>query len=180
MKLTSEELLVIIDPQKDFTASNGAYAKKHPDSRNIEEVKFRINQLTKLVDKNRLVIVFSNYQKDQFGTGLSMCIEGTDGHEIDIDFDANSKLIPKTQHSCFSSEDFNNYLKTNNIRTLTLCGFLAEYCVKQTAIDGLQNGYNISLLKEYIGTGNDVQHRKQEMLLDLENRGATIIENIFD
>ena len=76
--------------------------------------------------------------------------------------------------------DFNNYLKTNSIRTLILCGFLAEYCVKQTAIDGLQNGYNISLLKEYIGTGNDVQHRKQEMLLDLENRGVTIIENIFD
>ncbi|MCC9072157.1 cysteine hydrolase [Flavobacterium sp. F-65] len=180
MKLTSEELIVIIDPQKDFTDSNGAYAKRHPAIRNITEVKARINQLTKLIDKDRFVIIFSNYQKDQFGIGLSMCIEGTTGHEIDIDFDDSTKLIPKMQHSCFSSEEFENLLKINNIKKIILCGFLAEYCIKETAIDALHKGYKVALATEYIGTGDDVQHRKQETLLDLESKGAVIINSIFD
>lgn len=180
MELTSEELIVIIDPQKDFTDPNGAYAKRHSDTSNITEVKARINQLTKQIDKDRFVIIYSNYQKDQFGIGLSMCIEGTTGHEIDIDFDDSTKLIPKTQHSCFSSVEFENFLKTNNIQKIILCGFLAEYCVKETAIDGLAKGYKVALATEYIGTGDDVQHRKQETLLDLESKGAVIINTLFD
>lgn len=180
MKLTSEELIVIIDPQKDFTDPNGAYAKRHSDTSNITEVKARINQLTKQIDKDKFVIIYSNYQKDQFGIGLSMCIENTAGHEIDIDYDDNTKLIPKTQHSCFSSNEFENFLKTNNIQKIILCGFLAEYCVKETAIDGLAKGYKVALATEYIGTGDDVQHRKQETLLDLESKGAVIINTLFD
>ncbi|MBF4515067.1 cysteine hydrolase [Flavobacterium sp. ANB] len=180
MKLSPEELIVIIDPQKDFTDIEGAYAKNHPDISQIQEVKARINKLTKQFDQNRFVIIYSNYQKDQFGAGISMCIQGTRGHEIDIDFDDASQLISKTQHSSFSSEAFKIFLQRNNIRKLLLCGFLAEYCIKQTALDALQKGYEVNLLQEFIGTGNDVQERKQEMLVDLENKGATIVKDTFD
>lgn len=179
MILTSEELIVIIDPQKDFTDIEGAYAKNHPNINQIKEVKTKLNQLTKQFDKDRFVIIFSNYQKDQFGNGISMCIEGTKGHEIDIDFEDSFQLISKTQHSSFSSEEFKLFLKNNHIRKLILCGFLAEYCIKQTAIDALQEGYEISLLKDFIATGDDVQFRKQEMLLDLEKRGAKIVTDNF-
>ncbi|MFQ6603289.1 cysteine hydrolase family protein [Flavobacterium sp. C3NV] len=179
MKLKAEELIVIIDPQKDFTDIKGAYAKNHSINQ-IQEVKARINKLTKQFDSNKFVIIYSNYQKDQFGAGISMCIEGTTGHEIDIDFDDASQLISKTQHSSFSSEEFKSFLEDNQIRKLILCGFLAEYCIKQTAIDALEVGYEVVLLKEFIATGDDVQHRKEEMLADLEKRGATVIEDHFD
>ncbi|OIV42690.1 cysteine hydrolase family protein [Flavobacterium johnsoniae] len=180
MKLAKEELLVIIDPQKDFTDSEGYYAKRHP-IKHIQQVKAKINHLTKSLDENKFVIIFSNYQKEQFGIGTSMCIKGTKGHEIDIDFDHSSILISKTQHSSFSSEDFKNFLKKNQIRRILLCGFLAEYCIRQTAIDALREDYEVVLLKELIQTGDDVQDRKQEVLLDLENRGAVINNNLnFD
>ncbi|PIF32370.1 nicotinamidase-related amidase [Flavobacterium sp. 9] len=176
MTLTSEELIVIIDPQKDFTDIDGNYAKNHPIHQ-IKEVKAKLNQLTKQFAKDRFVIIFSNYQENQFGEGISMCIEGTKGHEID--FDDSFKLISKTKHSSFSSEEFKIYLKNNQIRKVILCGFLAEYCIKQTAIDALENGYQVALLQEYIATGDDVQFRKQEMLSDLEKKGATIITDKF-
>lgn len=177
MQLTSEELIIIIDPQKDFTAIESAYAKNHPINQ-IKEVKNRINQLTKKIASNKFVIIFSDYQKDQFGAGISMCIKGIKGHEIDIDFDASFQLISKTKHSSFSSEVFKNYLKTNSIQKLILCGFLAEYCVRQTAIDALEENYKVALLKDFIATGDDVQHRKEKMLFDLEIKGATIINNL--
>jgi nicotinamidase/pyrazinamidase len=179
MSLTSDELIVIIDPQKDFTDIDGAYAKNHPINQ-IQKVKARINTLTKQLDKNKFVIIYSNYQKDQFGPGISMCLEGTKGHEIDIEFDDTAKLISKTQHSSFSSEEFKLFLKDNQIKRLLLCGFLAEYCIKQTAIDALATGYETILLKELIATGDDVQHRKQEMLSELESNGATISNNNLD
>lgn len=178
MQLRAEELIVIIDPQKDFTDTEGAYAKNHTISQ-IQEVKARINKLTKRLNKSRVVIIYSNYQKDQFGDGISMCIEGTEGHEIDIFLD-DFRLISKTQHSSFSSEEFKTYLKENSIRSLLLCGFLAEYCIRQTAIDALENGYDVKLLKEFIATGDDVQHRKQDMLSDLESKGAITIDDTFD
>ncbi|QLC66589.1 cysteine hydrolase [Flavobacterium sp. LPB0248] len=178
MQLTSEELLVIIDPQKDFTDPEGVYAKKHP-IKQIIKVKNKINSLIKQIDTKRFVIIFSNYQKDQFGNGISMCIEGTKGHEIDLNFDDSSILISKTQHSSFSSQEFKKFLKENKIRRLVLCGFLAEYCIKQTALDGLKSGYEIVLLKELIQTGDDVQHRIEEVLLDLQNQGATINDNFI-
>lgn len=179
MKLAAEELIVIIDPQKDFTDIKGAYAKNHPINQ-IQEVKARINKLTKQLDQNRFVIIYSNYQKDQFGTGISMCIENTKGHEIDLDLDLSFQLISKTQHSSFSSQDFKNYLKNNPIQKLLLCGFLAEYCIKETAINALEAGYEVVLLKELIATGDDVQYRKEEMLTDLENKGATINNNLYN
>lgn len=179
MKLAAEELIVIIDSQKDFTDIEGTYAKNHSVNQ-IQEVKSRINKLTKQFESNRFVIIYSNYQKDQFGTGISMCIEGTKGHEVDLDFDASFRLISKTEHSSFSSEEFKNFLKDHQIRKLLLCGFLAEYCIKQTAIDALEAGYEVVLLKEFIATGDDVQYRKDEMFADLENKGATINNDLYN
>lgn len=179
MKLAAEELIVIIDPQKDFTDIEGTYAKNHPINQ-IQEVKAKINKLTKQLDQNRFVIIYSNYQKDQFGTGISMCVESTKGHEIDLDLDASFQLISKTQHSSFSSQDFKNYLKNNPIQKLLLCGFLAEYCIKETAINALEAGYEVVLLKELIATGDDVQYRKEEMLTDLENKGVTINNDLYN
>lgn len=177
MKLAPEELLVIIDPQKDFTDLDGDYAKRHPIN-HIQRVKNQLNDLTQKPDAGKLVIIYSNYQKDQFGPRTSMCIEGTKGHEIDLDFDASSILIPKTQHSSFSSQEFKNFLKENQIRRLILCGFLAEYCIKQTALDALKEGYEVVLLKNLIQTGDDVQHRIQEVLVNLENKGAVIHDDL--
>lgn len=124
------------------------------------------------------MIIFSDYQKDQFGPGTSMCIEGTKGHEIDLDFDDSSILIPKTQHSSFSSQEFKNFLKKNQTRRLILCGFLAEYCIKQTALDALKEGYEIVLLKELIQTGDDMQHRIEEVLVNLESQGVVVKGNL--
>lgn len=177
MKLAPKDLLVIIDPQKDFTDVDGDYAKRHPIS-HIQRVKNQINELIKKLDKNKFVIIFSNYQKDQFAPNTSMCIEGTKGHEIDLDYDDSSVLISKTEHSSFSSQEFKNFLKENQIRRLVLCGFLAEYCIKQTALDALKEGYEIVLLKELIQTGDDVQHRIEEVLVNLESQGAVVKGNL--
>lgn len=174
----NNKLLVIIDPQNDFTSNNGFYGKKHPISQ-ITEAKQAINALLALWDKNDIVVVYSDYHKGQFEQGLDIGIPGTYGHKIDDDFhfDDGLKLISKSQHSAFSSGEFKEYLNEKKPERLFLCGFLAEYCVKQTAIGALGNGYQVSLIENCIGTGDDRQARKHNMLAELNEKGIEIVHS---
>lgn len=171
----NNECIVIIDPQKDFTSIHGNYAQRHTGIYQILEAKANINKLLAQIDKNQVVIVNSNYSVNQFGEGLSICVPGTKGHEIDINAGGDFKFISKEKHSCFSAIEFTDYLRSNNTRKLALCGFLAEYCVMNTAIDALKEGYTISLLDDCIGTGDDVQERKDKTLNELKKLGAVVI-----
>lgn len=170
--------IVVIDPQKDFISEVGDYASRHAGIRQMLAAKERINNLVHSSDRNHVIIVTSDYQENQFATGLSICIPGTEGHQIDIYTDKAYTFLTKTQHSCFSSGGFIKHLKSNGITRLILCGFLAEYCVMQTALDALRLGYEVVLVKDSIGTGDDVQFRKDQMLISLEEQGASI-QNSF-
>lgn len=173
----AKRLLVIIDPQNDSTHWEGNDARRHGSIIQIAETKARIHSLLNAFAGNETVIVRSSYQPDQFGPGLSMCIPNTFGHEIDLDLqvDGKSTMMTKTEHSCFSSKEFRGLLNTGKIDTLILCGFLAEYCVKQTAMDALQLEYNVVLVEDCIATGDDVQQRKQQVLAELKGKGALLV-----
>lgn len=170
----SQSIFIIIDPQNDFTHPEGDYARRHPGRNQIVAAKENINRLLAGRDSAHFLILQSDYRPHQFGEGLFMCIPGTFGHELDKDLNLHqdSTLIVKTEHSAFSSEAFRAHLQRNDIDTLVICGFLAEYCVQQTALDALALGYMVHLPVDCIGTGDDVQHRKQQMLEDLRQKGA--------
>jgi nicotinamidase-related amidase len=173
-------IFIIIDPQNDFTSLNGDYAKRHSGITQIVAAKENINRLLDKWDKENFIIIKSDYQPHQFGEGLVMCIPGTTGHNLDEHLnldDGNMTCIVKTDHSAFSSPAFRQYLKSREIDTLLVCGFLAEYCVKQTALDALELGYKVHLLDDCIGTGDDVQPRKQQMLQELQQKGAEVINS---
>jgi nicotinamidase-related amidase len=171
----SPEVIVIIDPQKDFISREGAYARRHSGISQILRAKAVINGLFSGPNRLNVWTVISDYQINQFSPGLSMCIPGTEGHQIDIAVGSGSRILVKEAHSCFSSPAFVQCLAQEKVAKLILCGFLAEYCVRATALDGLQKGYEILLLEDAIGTGDDVQHRKENMFRELTETGAKLI-----
>ncbi len=172
----SKGIFIIIDPQNDFTSPEGNYAKRHSGIDQILAAKEKINGLLDLWGKEHFVVIKSDYRPHQFEHGLAMCIPGTFGHNLDKDlnFADDRRLIVKTDHSAFSSQHFKEYIESKGIDTLILCGFLAEYCVKQTALDAIEWGYKVYLLDDCIGTGDDVQHRKQQMMQELKQKGAEV------
>lgn len=168
--------ILIIDPQKDFTGREGNYAKRHAGITQILDARERINRILSLEGMGDRVIVVSDYHADQFEQGLAICVPGTEGHEIDVDADGGISCFSKNQHSCFSSPEFTEYLRVREVKELVICGFLAEYCVQQTALDALERGYEVVLVKDCIGTGDDVQERKKKMLAALHEKGARVVE----
>ncbi|HEX2630173.1 MAG TPA: isochorismatase family cysteine hydrolase [Chitinophagaceae bacterium] len=175
----TESMLIIIDPQNDFTHSKGYYAKKHKGISHITLAKEKIKTLFQSWDRNNVIIVYSNYHKGQFKEGVGFAIPGTFGHKVDevFGFDHMLTYIFKTQHSAFTSTNFTDHLKETNTTTLAICGFLAEYCVKQTALDALFNQYNVILIEDCIATGDDVLERKQQMIRELKEKGAVIVDS---
>jgi nicotinamidase-related amidase len=173
------QVLVVIDPQNDFTSSEGNYARRHSGISQILNSKYRIRNLLNAFEVGETVIVSSDYKAEQFGKGLSICIPGTFGHNIDADLSLPDKstFFTKTQYSCFSSGEFIRHLKNNKIDSIILCGFLAEYCVKQTALDALELGYKVSLVEDCIATGDDVQERKHQAIHELKVRGAIVVDS---
>lgn len=177
----SKQVFIIIDPQNDFTSPEGNYAKRHSGITQIEAAKENINKLLGWWGKEHFIVIKSDYRPHQFREGLSMCIPGTFGHDIDKDLhlDEETMLIIKAGHSAFSSKHFRAYIKSREIDTLVLCGFLAEYCVKQTALDAIESGYKVDLLDDCIGTGDDVQHRKHQVMEELKQKGAEVRNSAF-
>lgn len=177
----SKTAFVIIDPQNDFTSPEGNYAKRHSGIIQIEAAKENINKLLAWRGQEHFIVIKSDYRPHQFGEGVSMCIPGTYGHNIDknLHLDEETMLLIKAEHSAFSSEHFRAYIKSKEIDTLVLCGFLAEYCVKQTALDAIELGYKVYLLHDSIGTGDDVQHRKHQVMEELKQKGAEVRNTEF-
>jgi nicotinamidase/pyrazinamidase len=177
----TDALLIIIDPQNDFTHPKGYYAKKHREVSEITRAKEKIINLFDHWNRDNTVVVYSNYRVGQFKPGVKLAIPGTFGHKVDTDFyfDHHMTHIAKTEHSAFSSDVFKEYVQLSNKTTLVICGFLAEYCVKQTALDALLNKYKIYLVEDCIATGDDVAERKQQMITELKTKGAEIVDSDF-
>lgn len=171
----SNQLLVIIDPQNDFTHPYGAYAQRH-EIRQIDEAVKRINSLLAFWKKEEVVVVYSDYQIGQFEPGLGIGIPDTFGHQLDdrIAFGNEVVFFRKNQHSAFCCEPFCKFLGSKKVEELFLIGFLAEYCVRSTAIDALENGYKVCLIEDCIGTGDDVQGRKMKMIKELVVKGLRV------
>jgi nicotinamidase-related amidase len=58
------------------------------------------------------------------------------------------KPIEKLSFSAFGSEEFKNRLVELDAKTLILCGLECHICINQTALEGVQEGYNIHVLAD--------------------------------
>lgn len=77
--------------------------------------------------------------------------------------------IKKTQLDCF--------LKDNDIDTLYIMGLATDFCVKFTALDALELGYAVYLIKDGCRGVNLTPDSSEKALEELKAKGAKIIES---
>jgi nicotinamidase-related amidase len=169
-----KSILLIIDPQKDFINPNGLYPKNHKSIDNILKAKIKIQKLMDSQLKLKKIIVFSSYKQNQFKENYSICIPGTDGHEIDLIHLQNVLLFEKTSHNVLSSIKFELFIKNEEIEFIYLAGFLTEYCIFESAIQFLNNGISLYLLEDCIATADDSEEKGRFAMNDLTKKGAKI------
>jgi nicotinamidase-related amidase len=145
--------LLIIDFQNDFTPG-GALAVPDGDT-----IAGRINALAASGDYD-LVVATRDWHPaehssfaDNGGPWPVHCVQGTEGAELHPALDRSriDVVVDKGQavdtdgYSGFNATNLEQLLRERGITQLTVVGLATDYCVKNTALDGLRAGFQVTV-----------------------------------
>jgi len=83
-----------------------------------------------------------------------------------------SKVILKNDLSAFSNKEYANFLNRNEIKSVIIMGVLTEYCVKETVLDALNEGFEVIVIEDCIATGGDEKENRINTIKELKEKGA--------
>ena len=90
----------------------------------------------------------------------------------------SNNIFTKSKGNALSSEDFANFINTNEIREFFITGADAVACVKSTVYNLLKANYKVNVLSDCI-TSYD-KRKINEMLDYYKSKGSEIIRLIDD
>ncbi|HJP94355.1 MAG TPA: nicotinamidase [Pyrinomonadaceae bacterium] len=152
-----KQALIVIDVQNDF-CPGGALAVPHGD-----EVVQPLNQLIdEFLERGAPVYKSRDWHppttkhfKAYGGTWPVHCVQNTKGAEFhsalrdDPRIGVISKgLGDKDCYSAFDDTDLASQLHRQNVEEVVVGGLATDYCVKNTVLDALKNGFKAKALKD--------------------------------
>ena len=145
--------LLIVDFQNDFTPG-GALAVAHGD-----EIAGRINALAASGDYD-LVVATRDWHPPDHGSFAAQggpwpvhCVADSPGAQLHPGLDASrvDVIVDKGQdagtegYSGFEGTDLARLLHDRGITQVTVVGLATDYCVKNTALDALREGFQVTV-----------------------------------
>jgi nicotinamidase/pyrazinamidase len=177
------EALIIVDFQNDFT-SGGALAVSNGD-----EIAERVNRLA-ADERFALVLATRDWHPADHGSFQERggpwpvhCVQETEGAQLHPSLDqANVDVIvdkgqdPETEgYSGFEGTNLGELLRERDIDKVTVVGLATDYCVKNTALDALREGFEVVVDTEGV-RGVDANDGDSERALEeLRQAGAAVV-----
>ncbi len=177
------DALIIVDYQNDFARPDGALSVPAG-----EEVAARINELAASGDYELVVATRDWHPPDhgsfteQGGIWPVHCVQGTGGAELHPALDTGpiDTIVDKGQdpgtegYSAFDATSLAETLRARGVDRVTVVGLATDYCVKNTALDALREGFAVTVDRAGV-RGVDVKPGDSERALDeLAAAGATV------
>jgi nicotinamidase/pyrazinamidase len=174
--------LVIVDFQNDFTPG-GALAVEHGD-----EIAPRVNELARDGGYDLVVATRDWHPPDhgsfvpEGGTWPVHCVADTPGAQLHpaLEDDLVDVIVDKGQdprtpgYSGFEHTHLGELLRDHGIDDVTVVGLATDYCVKNTALDALREGFAVTVDPSAV-RGVDVAPGDSERALDeLREAGAEV------
>ena len=177
------EALIIVDFQNDFTPG-GALAV--PEGDRIAE------QVNRLASDPRfdLVVATRDWHPADHGSFEAQggpwpvhCVQESEGAQLHpaldrarIDTIVDKGQNPQTEgYSGFDETGLERLLRERGIDKLTVVGLATDYCVKNTALDALREGFEVTVDREAV-RGVDVNPGDSERALqELREAGALVV-----
>ena len=177
------DALIIVDYQNDFARPDGALSVPAG-----EEVADHINALARSGDYE-LVLATRDWHPPDHGSFTEQggiwpvhCVQGTPGAELHpaLDTEPLDAIVDKGQdpgtegYSAFDATSLAETLRARGVDAVTVVGLATDYCVKNTALDALREGFAVRVDRAGI-RGVDVQPGDSERALEeLAAAGATV------
>jgi nicotinamidase-related amidase len=175
--------LIVVDYQNDFTPPDGALAVPGGDA-----IAGRINELIRSGDHDLVIATRDWHPPDhgsfteQGGTWPVHCVAGTSGAQLhpELDVDAVDVVLDKGEdrdtdgYSGFDGTPLAELLRERGVDRITLVGLATDYCVKMTALEGLQEGFTV-IVDTTAVRGVDVEPGDADRALEeMRAAGATL------
>jgi nicotinamidase/pyrazinamidase len=177
------EALVIVDFQNDFTPPDGALAVPEGDL-----IAARVNELASS-GRFALVVATRDWHPPDHGSFARHggvwpvhCVADSEGAELHaaLDREQLDVVIDKGQrpdtegYSGFEGTELAQLLRERGVDSVTIVGLATDYCVKNTALDALREGFEVTIEGGAV-RGVDVQPGDSERALaELRAAGATV------
>jgi nicotinamidase/pyrazinamidase len=146
--------LVVVDFQNDFASPDGALSVAGGD-----QLAPRINELMRSGDYDLVVATRDWHPADhgsfteRGGIWPGHCVQDTDGAALhpELDSAAIDVIVDKGQdpgtdgYSGFDGTNLEELLRERGIDQVTVVGLATDYCVKNTALDALRAGFQVTV-----------------------------------
>lgn len=154
MRLQDTDALVVVDVQNDF-CPGGKLAVPGGDQ--------VVPVINRLLPRFRHVLATQDFHPaghasfaEQSGPWPEHCVQGTVGAELHPDLDRSGlqEVVRKgadmttDAYSGFLGTDLAGRLRRRGVRRVFLAGLATDYCVKNTALDALQEGFETVVLAD--------------------------------
>jgi len=99
------------------------------------------------------------YQREH---GIQNCIRGTVGCQLlaELDYQAGDTTVVKKRYSAFFQTDLDDWLRTQDIRTVVVVGINTHVCIRYTAVDAYQLDYSVIVPTDCVNGYDPVQHKE--------------------
>jgi nicotinamidase/pyrazinamidase len=192
--METKKALVIVDVQNDF-CPGGALGVQDGD----RVVPVLNRYIDKFAEAGMPILVTRDWHPPRtthFNTAGGLwpphCVRGSKGAEfhpalkISSDTVVLSKgmAVDEDSYSGFDSVDargvvLKNVLRQSGIERIYVGGLATDYCVKETVLDGLREGFQVVLLQDAV-RGVNLQPEDSDQAIDAMIRGGVTIESEVD
>jgi nicotinamidase/pyrazinamidase len=178
------DALLIVDVQNDF-CPGGALAVNKGD-----EVVPVLNRWIELAQRLGITVYVSRDWhpvhhisfKERGGPWPPHCIQGTKGAAFhpDLKLPANFHIISKAEnldedsYSAFGGTDLAERLRRAGIRRLWVGGLTQDYCVRETSLDAIREGFEVHVIVEGTRAVNVHPDDGRHALEDILRAGAIL------
>jgi len=185
MASSNKRALIVVDVQNDF-CPGGALAVAQGD-----EVVAPLNKLIEeFLERGEPVFKSRDWHPEKTrhfaaygGTWPVHCVQNTKGAEFHPDLidDMHIRVISKglgdeDSYSAFDSTDLALQLRRLGIEEVWVGGLATDYCVKNTVLDALKEGFRVKALKNAMRAVELKPGDGELAIAEMQNAGAEIQE----
>jgi nicotinamidase/pyrazinamidase len=184
MSTQSKQALIVVDVQNDF-CPGGTLAVSHGD-----EVVAPLNELIdEFLERGDPVYKSRDWHQPQTkhfqaygGTWPVHCVQNTKGAEFhpQLKDDPRIRVISKGLgdtdcYSAFDETDLAIQLRDQGVQEILVGGLATDYCVKNTVIDALKQGFRVKALKNAMRAVELNPGDGERAIQEMKTAGAQIV-----
>jgi nicotinamidase/pyrazinamidase len=188
MALGAGDALLVVDVQNDF-CPGGALAVAEGDA-----VVPVLNQWIAEANAKRVPVFASRDWhprnhisfKERGGPWPPHCVQGTSGAAFhpDLHLPPHVEIVSKAEdpdqdaYSAFGGTDLSDRLRRANVKTVWIGGLTQDYCVRSTALDAIQQGFEVHVITDATRAVNVHPGDGQKALDEIRQAGAVLEETL--